>query len=160
MTDPDRYPLEVLNNLLSGQGGRLFLQLRDKESLAYTVTSFVRPNLDPGAFGFYMACDVSKIQKALPGLLGEIDKVKSDSISEKDVKNSINNLIASHQISLQSTSARAENDALNTLYGLGWNYEAEYVDKISDVKPEDVSRVARKYLDLQKSVVVKILPDA
>ena len=125
--------MEVLNNLLSGQGGRLFLQLRDKESLAYTVTSFLRPNLDPGAFGFYMACDVSKIQKALPGLLGQIDKVKSDPISEKDVK--------------------------NTLYGLGWNYETEYVEKISEVKPEDVLRVARKYLDPKKSVVVKILPD-
>ncbi|MDR3604555.1 MAG: insulinase family protein, partial [Syntrophaceae bacterium] len=154
-----RYPLEVLNNLLSGQGGRLFLQLRDKESLAYTVTSFLRPNLDPGAFGFYMACDVSKIQKALPGLLGQIDKVKSDPISEKDVKNSINNLIGNHQIRLQSTWARAENNALNTLYGLGWNYETEYVEKISEVKPEDVLRVARKYLDPKKSVVVKILPD-
>ena len=52
-----------------------------------------------------------------------------------------------------------ENNALNTLYGLGWNYEAEYVKKISEVKPEDVLRVARKYLDLKKSVVVKILPD-
>ncbi|MHB8203909.1 MAG: M16 family metallopeptidase [Desulfomonilaceae bacterium] len=159
MVDPDRYPLEVLNNLLSGQGGRLFLQLRDKESLAYTITSFLRPNLDTGAFGFYMACDVSKIQKALPGLLGQIDKVKSDPISEKDVKNSINNLIGNHQIRLQSSWARAENNALNTLYGLGWNYETEYVKKISEVKPEDVLRVARKYLDPKKSVVVKILPD-
>lgn len=159
MADPDRYPLEVLNNLLSSQGGRLFLRLRDKESLAYTVTSFVRPNLDPGAFGFYMACDVSKVQKALPRLLGEIDKVKSDSISEKEVKDSINNLIGNHQISLQSTWARAESKALNTLYGLGWNYEAEYVTKISGVKPEDVLRVARKYLDPKKRVVVKIVPD-
>ena len=108
MADPDRYPLEVLNNLLSGQGGRLFLQLRDKESLAYTVTSFLRPNLDPGAFGFYMACDFSKLQKALPGLVGQIEKVKSDPISEKDVKDSISNLIGNHQIRLQSTWARAK----------------------------------------------------
>ena len=159
MADPDRYPLEVLNNLLSGQGGRLFLQLRDKESLAYTVTSFMRPNLDPGVFGFYMACDISKIKKALPGLSSQIDKVKTDPISDEDVKNSISNLIGNHQIRLQSSWARAENNALNTLYRLGWNYEAEYVKRISEVKPEDVLRVARKYLDPKKKVVVKILPD-
>jgi zinc protease len=159
MTDPDRYPLEVLSNLLSGQGGKLFLELRDKESLAYTVASFVRPNLQPGVFGFYIACDAPKVDKALSGLLSEIDKIRSDTISEKDVKNAVTNLIGNHEIALQSSWARAENYGLNTLYGLGWNYEDEYIKKISEVKPEDVLRVAKKYLDPQKRVVMKILPE-
>jgi predicted Zn-dependent peptidase len=50
--------------------------------------------------------------------------------------------------------------SLNTLYGLGWNYETEYVKKISEVRPEDVLRVAKKYLDPQKLLVVKIIPDS
>ncbi|MCX5874333.1 MAG: pitrilysin family protein [Deltaproteobacteria bacterium] len=159
MADPNRYPLEVLNNLLSGQGGRLFLQLRDKESLAYVITSFVRPNLDPGLFGFYVACDVSKVDKAVNGLMSEIDKIRTNLISDKDVENAISNLIGNHAIALQSTWARAENNALNTLYGLGWDYEAEYVKKISEVKSQDVLRVAKEYLDPEKRVVVKIVPD-
>ncbi|MFH0957698.1 MAG: pitrilysin family protein [Pseudomonadota bacterium] len=159
MMDPDRYPLEVLNNLLSGQGGKLFLELRDKESLAYTVASFFRPSLQPGLFGFYIACDVPKAEKALSGLLGEINKIKSGAISEKDVKNSVTNLIGNHEISLQSTWSRAENFGLNTLYELGWNFEEEYIKKISEVKPEDVLRVAKKYLDPEKRAVVKILPE-
>ncbi len=159
MMDPDRYPLEVLNNLLSGQGGKLFLQLRDKESLAYTVASFIRPNLQPGMFGFYIACDAPKVDRALSGLLKEIDKIRSETISEKDVKNAVNNLIGHHEINLQSSWSRAENYGLNTLYGLGWNYEEEYVKKISEVTPADVLRVAQKYLNPQKRVVVKILPE-
>ena len=39
----DRDPLEVLNAVLTGQGGRLFTELRDRQSLAYSVFSFVSP---------------------------------------------------------------------------------------------------------------------
>ncbi len=155
----DRYPMEVLNNMLAGQGGKLFQELRDKQSLAYTVTSFVRPGLDPGMFAFYIATEDAKAPKAVEGLYSEINKVRTQPISEEDVTHSKENLIGNHYIALQSSWARAENTVLNTLYGLGPNYDPEYVKKINEVKPEDVSRVARKYLDPQHAALVKILPD-
>jgi zinc protease len=54
LRDEDRYPLEVLEAALSSQGGRLFYQLRDKESLAYALAFIARPNLDRGYIGVYM----------------------------------------------------------------------------------------------------------
>ncbi|MGH9391500.1 MAG: M16 family metallopeptidase, partial [Vicinamibacteria bacterium] len=50
----DRFALEVLNTILSGQGGRLFIELRDKQSLAYSVTSLSVEGYDPGYFAVYM----------------------------------------------------------------------------------------------------------
>jgi zinc protease len=44
----DRTALEVLDAALSGQGGRLFYELRDQESLAYALTFMANPNFDPG----------------------------------------------------------------------------------------------------------------
>lgn len=157
--DPDRYALEVLNNLLSGQGGRLFLQLRDRESLAYVVASFVRPGVDPGLFGFYIACETAKIDKAINGLFREIGKVRADSLTDMEVKDSINNLIGNHLINLQSSWSRSENSALNTLYGLGYDYDSEYVKKIGMVSLQDVKRVADKYLNPERCAILKILPD-
>ncbi len=158
LSSADRYPMEVLSNILSGQGGRLFLQLRDKESLAYSVTSFVRPGVDPGVFAFYMACDETKAERGVKGLFEEIDRVRTGNISQDEIKRAINNLIGTHLISLQSSWSRAENMALNNLYGLGLDYDAEHIKKISEVKPEDVLRVAKKYLDPAKCAIVKILP--
>ena len=158
-SDPDRYPLEVLSNILSGQGGRLFLELRDKQSLAYSVASFVRPGLDPGMFAFYIACDVPKVQRAVEGLFQQIERIRSNPVSGDELEHSINNLVGNHLISLQSSWARAENTALNTLYGLGHDYDAEYIAKIKAVKSEDVLRVAKKYLDPTKCAIVKIMPD-
>ena len=51
IADPDLPALDVLTQILSGQGGRLFLELRDKQSLAYSVTAFDLEGVDPGIWG-------------------------------------------------------------------------------------------------------------
>jgi zinc protease len=158
LSEPDRYPMDVLNNILAGQGGRLFVQLRDKQSLAYIVTSFVRPGLDPGVFALYIACDESKTDQAIDGLWKEIKKIRESEVTEEDLKHAMSNLTGNHLISLQSSWARAENRALNVLYGLGQDYDSEYIRKIGQVTPKQVLDVARKYLDPEKCAVVKILP--
>jgi zinc protease len=159
LSDEDRYPLEVLSNILAGQGGRLFTNLRDKESLAYTVTSFDRPGLDTGLFAVYIACEETKVDRAVTGLLQQIQKLRENSVSETELNRSINKIIGNHLIALQSSAARAENLGSNTLYGLGHDYEEHYVKKIANVKADDVMRVARKYLDPERSAMVKILPE-
>lgn len=158
LADPDRFPLDVLNHVLAGQGGRLFLELRDKQSLAYVVTSFVRPGLDPGIFALYMACDESKADRAVEGLFQQIDLVRKEKISDQELQHAISNLVGNHMINLQSSWARAEDKALNTLYGLGYNFTEEYVQKIKQVTSEQVLDVARRYLDPEQSVLLKIEP--
>ncbi len=159
LSGQDRYALEVLNNILAGQGGRLFLQLRDKESLAYVVTSFVRPGIDPGVFAFYMACEESKLDQAVQGLFRQVELVRKERVSDQELKRGITNLVGNHLIALQSSWSRAENTALNTLYGLGYDYDKEYIKKISEVTADDVLQVAKKYLDPAKCAVVKIIPE-
>ena len=46
--DKRRYSLDVMQSVLSGQGGRLFMELRDKNSLAYTVAPYRMEGVDPG----------------------------------------------------------------------------------------------------------------
>lgn len=158
MKDEDRYALEVLNNVLNGQGGRLFLDLRDKKSLAYAVASFFRPGLDPGMFGFYIATEPAKLDEAYSGLLEEIKRAAKSPPSEQELQRAKHNLIGNHKINLQSSWARAENVGLNTLYGLGYDYDPQYVRKISQVTAEQVHQAARKYLDPDKGAVVKVVP--
>jgi len=159
LNDPDRFPLEVLNNVLAGQGGRLFRQLRDKESLAYTVTSFFRPALAPGIFGFYMASDAPKVDRAYEGLIKETERIKKAKVTDAELTKAVNNIIGNHVISLQSSADRAELVGLYELYGLGYGYDSEYTKKIREVTADDVLRVAKKYLDLEHCAMVKVLPE-
>src|SRR5204862_7756526 len=48
VADEDRFSLEVISQILAGQSGRLFLELRDKQGLAYSVTATSVEGLAPG----------------------------------------------------------------------------------------------------------------
>lgn len=65
LNDPDRYVFKVLLNLLSGQSGRLFTELRDKQGLCYVVAPVAFEGIDPGYFGVYMGCDPAEADGCL-----------------------------------------------------------------------------------------------
>jgi zinc protease len=157
---PDSYALRVMAEVLSGQGGRLFLELRDKKSLAYTVSAFSREAVDPGIIGAYIASAPDKKNEAIQGLLDEFKKLKSEPVSEEELNRAKRSMIGNYEISLQSVSSQATDMANNELYGLGYGFSKVYPEKIEAVTAEDVMRVAMKYLDLDAYVISIVGPNS
>ncbi|HET9754607.1 MAG TPA: pitrilysin family protein, partial [Myxococcales bacterium] len=85
LSDESRWPLEVLSAVLSGQGGRLFVELRDKRSLAYSVTSFSMEGVDPGYFAVYMGTSPEKVDAALAGIREELVRVRDEPVPEAEL---------------------------------------------------------------------------
>jgi len=158
--DPDRYALSVLDAILSGQGGRLFVDLRDRQSLAYSVTSFTREGMQPGAVGVYIATSPEKRERALKGILRHLRRIRDKQVSEEELARAKNYLIGAYELGLQTQSAQAALMAHDELYGLGAEAYKEYAEKIQAVSAADVKRVARKYLDPKNLVRVEVLPDS
>ncbi|HYC55024.1 MAG TPA: pitrilysin family protein [Candidatus Binatia bacterium] len=148
VTDPDKHPLSVLDTVLSRQGGRLFYELRDKQALCYSVTSFSSEGYAPGLFGAYIATDPANEQRALDGLMVELEKVRSEPVKREELERAHRYLIGNYEIALQTNSAIAENMTFNELYGLGYLEGRRYADKIRAVDTEDVQRVAQRFIDL------------
>jgi zinc protease len=154
--NPDRYALEILNAVLSGQGGRLFIDLRDKESLAYSVTSFLGLGLDYGSFAFYIACAPEKKDRALKGLWREIYRATREPVTDDDLERAKKWLIGTHEIGLQTNRAQSMDMALNELYGLGYNFAPEYVRKIDEVTADQVLNVAKKLMNSEEYVLIRV----
>jgi zinc protease len=147
LSDPDRFALSVLDQVMSGQGGRLFYELRDKRSLAYSVTAFFTKGLAKGVFGGYIATDPANADVALHGMLEEFRKVRETPVSEEELARAQKYLVGSRAIALQTNGAMAEDMAFNELYGMGYLSGRRYADKILEVRRQDVQRVALEYLD-------------
>ncbi|MDY6856782.1 MAG: pitrilysin family protein [Thermodesulfobacteriota bacterium] len=155
---PDRYPLEILNTVLSGQGGRLFVKLRDTLSLAYAVTSFSIDGIDPGSFGVYIGTSPEKVDMAFENIKKELKGVTDEKITEEEFKRAKRYLIGNFDISLQTNSTKATNMALCERYGLGYSHFLEYPKRISQVTRDDVLEAARKYIDLDRYSIVIVRP--
>jgi len=158
LQDKDRYALEVLDAALSGQGGRLFYELRDRESLAYALAFMASPNLDPGFIGVYMGTHPDKLEAAIHGVLRELRKVKEEGLTEEEVERAKRYLIGNFEIGLQTNGAQANQFSLDELYGLGFDHYQRFPHEIQKVSKEDVHRVAEKYFKLEAHAMAIIRP--
>lgn len=151
VSDPWRRSLEVLQTILSGQSGRLFLELRDKRSMAYSVSASVVEGLDPGSFSVYMGTSPEKVRDALAGIRHELERVKSELVSDAELDRAREHLIGTQSIGLQRNGARAGVMALDVCYGLGHDAHRKYGDEIAAVSAADVREVAAKVLNFEAS---------
>jgi zinc protease len=151
--DPDRPALEVLTQVLSGQGGRLFMELRDRQSLAYSVSAFSIEGVDPGAFGVYIACAPEKVDDALAGIQSELKKIVEGPIAESELDRARRYLVGSQAVSLQRYQTQASLLSLDGLYGLGPAHHLDYASRIEAVTLDDVKRVAGRLVQIRTPVV-------
>jgi zinc protease len=157
---PDRFSLEVLAHVLSGQGGRLFSEIREKRALAYRVSAFSLEGTDPGYFAVYVATGPEKVDEAMRAIRLELKTVADTGISRDELERAQRYLIGTHAIGLQRRSAIAAALAFYEAYGQGWKSYRLYGDNIMTVTVADVTRVARKYLDPQREVAAVVEPPA
>lgn len=159
LMDPDRYVFDVLNSVLSGQGGRLFLELRDKQSLAYTVSSSMVEGLETGFFAAYIGTEPAKVPTALDGIFKELGKLRTDKVPEIEIERAKNYIIGNHEIDHQKNGAVAMQLALNQLYGTGVTEYFDFAKRVRKVTAKDVMRVANQYLDPDRCVISVVGPN-
>jgi zinc protease len=159
-SSPDRFPLEVLAYVLSGQGGRLFTEIREKRALAYRVSAFSVEGLDPGYFAVYLASSPENLDEAVSVVHRELREVADKGITADELARAQRYLIGVHAIGLQRKSALAAALAFHEAYGQGWKSYRQYGDNVMKVTVADVTRAARKYLDPQREVTAVVKPPA
>lgn len=157
LSDKDRFVLQIIESILSGQGGRLFMELRDKASLAYSVSPIKMEGLETGYFGAYIGCSPEKPDTALQMMQVEFNKLMSTLVPEDELKRSKNYLIGRHDIDLQKNSAMTASLTFSALYGLPLTEVFDYSSHINAVTAADIQRVAQKIFS-QKSVAVAVGP--
>lgn len=152
------YPkIVVMNNILgaSGLSSRLFVELRDKQGLAYTVRSALEPLRHSTLFYFYIGTEPKNIQKSLDGFKTEVKKLIEAHPSDIELIGAKENIMGRLEYFSQTNAQLASIAGYDYIMGLGLNYEEKYREMIKNVSKEDVSNMAAKYL--QNPSIVSIL---
>ena len=137
-----RYSLEVIQSLLSGQGGRLFIELRDKASLAYSVSPIRLDGIDAGYFGGYIACSPEKVETAASMMRDEFRKLADKRVSQEELDRSKKYLLGKHDIDLQKSSSVTSAVLFDEIYGLRYDEIFHFSEELLSVTVEDVRSLA------------------
>jgi zinc protease len=103
--DRERYTASMLTSVASGLGGRFFEELRDRQSLSYTVHVQSADRRAAGAFIAYMATSPELEDAAREGLLREFRRFAEEPVTEEELERAQTYAIGVHHIRQQSGGA-------------------------------------------------------
>jgi zinc protease len=150
--DESRFAASLIATVASGLGGRFFDELRDKQSLAYTVQAAVSERRLAGMFLSYIATSPEKEGIARAGLLGEFAKLRDQLVSEEEMTRAKEYVVGSHAISQESGGAQLGEMLDAWMLGEGLHELLEYDTRMRAVTADQMRDVARKYFDPERRV--------
>ena len=150
--DADRHVAHLISGVASGLGGRFFDELRDKQSLAYTVHAYTHERALAGLFVAYIATSPEKEDVARQGLLAEFAKLRDEPVADEELERAKRYAIGTHAIRQQSGGSVLGDMVDAWLLGEGLAELDSYESEISRVTPADLQRVAREYFDPDRRV--------
>jgi zinc protease len=158
--DPDQPALEMLDAILSsGKNARLYRALVD-QGLALSAGSGTDLHYDLSLHTLYAAMNPgAEHEAAEKALWVEIDKIKASGVSAAEVARVKQQYIAQDAYKRDGTAAIASE--LAEWIGVGdWTLYVTFPQKVQEVTPADVQRVANRYFNVDETTTGWFVPVA
>ena len=158
-TDPDYYAARLLNSVFGeGMDSRLFVEVRDKRALCYTVNAFMDRRSDAGAWRVYVGTQPENEKKAIEVVLSVAKDLAENGVTAEELKAAKAYSKGIFQVARQDFSTEARILANYEFWGLGAGEVDRMPAKVDAVTLADVKRVAKKYLLTDKTSIAVIRP--
>lgn len=157
----DSYALALLESLLAqGKSARLYRSLVYEQKIALAVgAEHSLLQTDPQLFYCYVVvAPGQKVEAAEQALYRELERIKQEPPSETELQRARNQLEAARIFGQDSIFRQAMLLGQAETVGAGWRFEDSFLDRIRKVTPQDVQRVAQRYLIEDARTVGTLLP--
>ncbi len=158
--DEDSYALDVLAGVLSGgKSGRIYRSLVDEKRIALSAGAGYS-NFNKYPFIFYLEgtpLPGQKIEDVENALYEEVRKIMDQPPSEREVQKAKNQIEADFIMGQDSVYSQAMVLAEFEMLG-SWRIKEKYIEGLRKVTPDDVQRVAKKYMVVDQRTVGTLIP--
>ncbi|MFL5900852.1 MAG: M16 family metallopeptidase [Solirubrobacterales bacterium] len=142
-SDERRYALAVLDSIFGGSSSsRLFIEIREKRGLAYSVGSYSEQYTDSGLVATYVGTREDNVEEACSIIGTELARLRSEPVSAEELARAKENVKGRLVLSSESTAARMSRNSRATLFGLPIDSLDEMLAKIDAVTVEGLAELA------------------
>ena len=160
INDADGYALDVLATILGdGRTSVFYRNIKDKLRLAFSISASNASFRDDGIFYISANFTPDKLCKLEDKIFEEISAVQKDGVTPEQVKLAQNIIERDTYYQRESVSNIAQELGYVAVTSGDIKVYENYVSNIKKVTPQDVKRVAAKYLGKSKSAVSVVLPE-
>lgn len=153
---PDAIKMRVANQILGGNEGRLFLNLR--ETRGYTYGAYSRYNTDRLVGSFYASAEVRNevTDSAITEIIKEIRRMRDELVAPSELDLAKKFISGTFGISLENPQTISRFAIDIERYNLPKDYYKNYLKALNSVTAEDVREVARKYFDADRMHIIVV----
>jgi zinc protease len=154
--DPDYYACWLMNNVF-GQysiGGRLGDSIRERQGMAYYVSSALDANVAEGPLAIRAGISPANVDRAIASIDQEITAIVTEGITQKELDDSRRYLVGSIPRALETNAAIANFLQTAEFFDLGLDYDARLPDLLGAVTLDQANAAARRLLDVNCATVV------
>jgi zinc protease len=156
-TDPDYYAIDVMNQVVGGgASARLFLNLREDKGYTYGAYSGFSAFKYRGTFRANTEVRTEVTKGSMDELMYELKRIRDERVAQEEFDRAKRTIIGGFALQLESPQALLNNIITQKLYGLPADYWDTFTQKLAAITPDDVQRVAKKYLDLSRLQIVAV----
>lgn len=156
-SDPRGPAIDILSNILSGSmNSRLFIRLRSKESLAYSVWGTNVAGKDSGYFLATLSSAVNKLDQAKKRLVEELAAIRTGGFTDEEFADAKSYIIGQYALSLVGNQNMANTLASDEYLGVGYDYFTKYPERISATTPDEVRKVAEAFMAVPETYLIGI----
>ncbi len=155
----DRPALRMLSEALGGFTGKLYQELREKQSLGYSVFPVDWAGKDGGFLAFGIIASPQNLDKAKSSFEAIVHDLKENLLTEETLERARAVADADFYRARQSRAMRAAEGAASILNGYTLDYGKKSLDEMKAVDAEKLRSAARRYLDLEKAYDFRVTPD-
>jgi predicted Zn-dependent peptidase len=148
-SDPKRFPLFLLNNILGGpaMNSRLNLAVRERHGYAYTVESAFLPYTDTGIFSIYLGTDNENLEKSLNLIRKEMEKLSNSRLGGLQLSQAKKQLFGQIEIANESNLNYMLSAGKAFLHDYRLDGPDEIRKKIDEITDLQIMEMARKIFD-------------
>jgi zinc protease len=154
--DPAYYAMTLMNNAL-GQyalGGRLGDNIRERQGMAYYVSSILDANVMRGPLLVRAGVSAANVDRAVAAIDHELTQIRNEGLTAKELNESRQFLIGAMPRALE-TNAGIASFLLNAeFFGLGLGYDVRLPSLLAAVTLEEANAAARRTLDPEIAAIV------
>jgi len=154
--DPAYYAFWLMNNAF-GQyaiGGRLGDSIRERQGMAYYVSSALDANVVEGPLTIRAGVSPANVDRAVASIDEEIARLVSEGLTPQELDESRRYLIGSIPRALETNAAIANFLQVGEFFGLGLDYDVRLPDLLNAVSLDDANAAARRVLDPGRATLV------
>lgn len=147
----DNVALGMLNTILGGSmSSRLFISIRERKGLAYTVRAGSDKFRDAGYTYVRAGLDPKNINKAIKTIQQEIEKIKIKGVTKRELEDAKMHIKGALTLALEDSSYQVNWYAKEALFFDTISTPEEVMEKYEKVTLADVQRVAKKVFKMNK----------